>query len=218
MDIRSLEQAPTNAPFEIGDPADPALNTMRNHIRAEACLTVTRDLRHIAPDTLDNRSTPKAPEDASHSGEDLRILAWFNQVDLAIYLTPLQVFWCIGYVEREAIRSAGLALGWHRLKNRIRGLHPRFHFASLPTGVTYLYDNCLPTVDGLFDREPFHSNAWSESERVMEIRTEFMLGKRRQGRWTPKARTAWRYVDRLLTLHGWLPTINTDGDRLIDTD
>ena len=145
------------------------------------------------------------------SVEDERILGWFNEVDMTQYLVSLQVFWCIGYVEREAIESAGPALGWHKLNARLVRLNPQFTFAPLPTGVTYLREECIPSVDGLFDREPFHSNAWSDEEQGLELRKESMLKNRPQGIWTPKAQTAWGYVDRFLTLRGWLPAITVEN-------
>lgn len=207
--------------LSMGEEARPALLHVSNSSEPAVASHASRLLR-LLDDEAEAESLAKQELTEGNLGvhatalpvtvEDERILNWFQDVDLTKYLTPLQLFWCIGCLEREAIESAGLALGWHRLARHLRDLNPQFRFANLPTGVTYLLRDCLPSVDGLLDREPFHSNAWSDAERPLELREESMLGKRPQGRWTLKARTALRYVDRFLTLRGLRPTITLEGD------
>lgn len=56
------------------------------------------------------------------SAEDQRILSWFKDVDLTVYLTPLQLFWCIAQVDRDAIESEDRAIGYIASdKSNVRG-------------------------------------------------------------------------------------------------
>jgi hypothetical protein len=144
--------------------------------------------------------------------EDEHILAWFAAVDLAHYLKHLQVFWCIGIVEQAAFESAGQAVGYGKLTQQLRQLAPQFNLIRLPTSITYVSGTCLPNLDGLFDREPFYSASWSEQERGLPLRDEFWNGDRQESCWTPKARTAWGYVDRFLTLRALLPVIKSPDE------
>jgi len=157
--------------------------------------------------------TPANSRKSVLNDEDKRILSWFNdeRVNMAEYLTPLQVFWCVGRIERKAMESAGPAIGWHKLSRRLLELKPLFKFVPLPTGVTYL-SNAIPNLDGLFDKEPFYSHAWSDEERQLELRPDFLHGKRVEARWTAKASKCWVYVDTFLTLEDLLPTITIGSD------
>ena len=171
------------------------------------CQQAAELLTQISLKPLVQDAVKAASEPLVLSDEDKRILSWFEKVNLTEYRTPLQVFWCIGRVEKEAMASAGSALGWHSLAARLKTLKPKYKLATLPTGATSLCTTCIPNLDGLFDREPFHSHAWSEAERKLELRTERMHGQRHESRWTIKAWKAWGYVDRFLTIEGVLPTI-----------
>jgi hypothetical protein len=141
------------------------------------------------------------------SAEDERVLTLFKDVDPTEYLTRLQVFWCIGQVDRAAFESAGRALGWDKLQRALKQLRPTFTQIRLPTSSGYIRQNCLEVLDGLFDREPFYSNAWSDEERGMALRDEYMYKNRKESRWTRKARTALSYVDRFLSIMNCLPQI-----------
>lgn len=177
-----------------------ALQDNRPLVRESAELLLTQLTPKTAP------AVP--PPSPSVSDEDRRVLSWFAEVkDLGDYLTHLQVFWCIGQVDREAIQSANPAMGWRKLNARLGKFAPVFNFSSLPTGSDHLRNTCLPELDGLFDREPFYSKAWSDEERGLPLRMPWQRGKRPESRWTRKAWTAWRYVDRFLTLRDLLPQV-----------
>jgi hypothetical protein len=66
-------------------------------------------------------------------------------------------------------------------------------------------------VYALLDKEPFYSNAWTEDERGMEFRVPYMRGGREEGRWTRRARKAFHYVDRFLSLRKCLPKTTASG-------
>jgi hypothetical protein len=146
------------------------------------------------------------------SAEDERILTWFKDVDLTQFLTPLQLFWCIGQVDRAAMESAGRALGYSRLHKRLKELQPTFTQKRLPKSIGYIRERCLEVVDGLFDKEPFYSNAWSDIERGLALRAEYLWGDRKESCWTQKSRKAWGYVDRFLSVNRLLPEM-TVADR-----
>jgi tetratricopeptide (TPR) repeat protein len=144
------------------------------------------------------------------SAKDNQILAWFEAVGFGPYLTQLQLFWCVGYVERKAIESAGPTLALARLNAELRRLKPHFYFNPLPINAHYLSE-CFDDVDGCFDKEPFHTQAWSDEERRLRLRVE--LNKRGDSRWTPKSRKALWYVHRFLTITEQLPDITVaDND------
>jgi len=146
------------------------------------------------------------------SAEDQRILAWFKVVDLTDYLTPLQVFWCIGQVDRAAVESEGPAMGYSRLQRKLSQLRPTYAEIRLNTSNGYIRQGCLDVVYGLLDKEPFYSNAWAEDERGMEFRVPYMRGGREEGQWTGRARKAFHYVDRFLSIMKCLPKMTvTDG-------
>ncbi len=188
---------------KIGFRAIPALKEGMRRENAGVRHLAIKVLAKIDPESLADEVSGSEPAPLL-SKEDRRILDWFETVDLAEYLTSLQVFWCIGCVERNAIESAGLGLGVNRLPSRLRDLDPRFHRQPLPTGAKYL-GRALADVDGLFDRPPFHPHAWSDDERGLPLRDE--RGKRRDPLWTPKAWKAWQIVDRFLTLSNRRPEI-----------
>lgn len=144
------------------------------------------------------------------SPEEKIILAWFSKVDLDTYRTALQVFWCIGKIEHHAFANHGAAMGWHKLHEQLRATHPQFKYVDLPIGVTFLHRDCIPSIDALFDREPFYSQAWLEQERGMELRPEVMRGRRREAVWTQKAFRAWHYTNVFLKLQDLLPTLGIE--------
>ena len=145
--------------------------------------------------------------------EDEQILGWFKDVTMNNYRDALQVFWCIGLIEGDAMKSAERALGWGSLSKRLRDdLDPRFKLVKLPTSIKFLSVTCVPDLDGLFDRDPFYSNAWTEEERPLPLRTvSTKKGERPQSRWTHKTWKAWQYVDRFLTLRNLLPEIKVES-------
>ncbi len=141
------------------------------------------------------------------SEEDQRILMWFQDVDLTEYLTPLQVYWCIGQADRDAIESEGRAIGYGKLERRLKQLQPTFAQVRLFISNGYIRDSCLGVVYALLDKEPFYSNAWTDEERRMEFRAPYPSGGRGGGRWTRRARKAFHYVDRFLSIMKYLPQI-----------
>ena len=146
------------------------------------------------------------------SEEDQRILTWFKDVDLTEYLTPLQLFWCIGQVDRAAIESEGRAIGYSKLQRTLQQLRPTYAEIRLPTSNGYIRQGCLEVVHVLLDKEPFFSNAWTDEERGLKFRATHMRGKRRESRWTRRARKAFHYVDRFLSIMKCLPKMTvTDG-------
>lgn len=148
------------------------------------------------------------------SEDDERLLRWFEQIDMTEYQTKVQVFWCVGYIDKEAIQSAGMALGLKRLSKRLREIDPIFKRDLLPVSIGYLRETCFQGINKLFNNEPFCSEAWAPEERTLGIRSEVKYKERREPCWTPKAWKAWQYVDRFLRLQKLLPTIiNEDGDR-----
>jgi HEAT repeat protein len=176
------------------------------------CRQVDREVREAAIQIL-AKIDPNAfdPDSIKReiTAEEKRVLGWFESgdVDLQEYLQHLQVFWCIGVVERTAFESGGQALGYNKLTLKLRMLSPHFNLIPLPTGANHICGTCLPDLDGLFDREPFFSASWSDHERGLPLRDEFMRGERKESCWTPKARKAWSYVDCFLTIRGYLPQI-----------
>jgi hypothetical protein len=146
------------------------------------------------------------------STEDQRILTWFKDVDLTVYLTPLQLFWCIVQVDRDAIESEDRAIGYSKLQATLEQLRPTYAAIRLPTSNGYIREGCLEVVHVLLDKEPFFSNAWSDEEREQTFRATHMRGKRRESRWTRRARKAFHYVDRFLSIMKCLPKMTvTDG-------
>jgi hypothetical protein len=196
----------------IGDPAVPALNEARRHERAEVRLAVMRILLAIAPESLADDSSVGEPKRPVLSEEDKRILTWFKDVDLTEYLTPLQLFWCIGQVDRAALESEGRAVGYSKLVRKLKQVRPTYAEIRLPTSNGYIRQGCLDVVYALLDKEPFYSNAWTDDERAMEFRVQYMSGRREEGQWTRKARKAFHYVDRFLSIMKCLPKITiTEG-------
>lgn len=143
--------------------------------------------------------------------DDERLLRWFDEFNLKDYQTDLQVFWCVGYVDREALQSAGTALGLKRLSQRLSEIDPHFKRKRLPRSIGYLRETCFESIYGLFDKEPFRSEAWSPEERTLEIRPGVKYKERDESRWTPKAWKAWQYVDRFLRMRKLLPTIISEN-------
>jgi hypothetical protein len=141
------------------------------------------------------------------SEEDQRILTWFKDVDLTEYLEPLQVFWCIGQADRDAIASEGRAIGYSKLEKRLKQLRPTYAQIRLHISNSYIRYSCLDVVYALLDKEPFYSNAWTEDEHGMEFRVSYDYKRRSGGRWTRRARKALHYVDRFLSIMKCLPQI-----------
>ena len=159
----------------------------------------------LAAIPLETLLPPTAESPVALGPDDERILSWFDRVAMTDYLTRLQVFWCIGRVDRQAFESAGLAMGWKRLSKALADLRPAFAGIELPVGTTFLRGTCLPHLNTLFRGGLFAANAWTEAERDMPLRDESGYLNRDGGRWTAKAESAWRYVDRFLTIKEWLP-------------
>ena len=120
---------------------------------------------------------PQESKGRSTNAEDEQILAWFKDVNMDVYRNALQVFWCIGHIEGDAMKSAERALGWGSLSKRLReDLDPHFKLAKLPTGPTSLSKTCIPNLDGLFDRPPFHPDAWTDESDHCHYGTSSRLG------------------------------------------
>src|SRR6185437_13891520 len=90
--------------------------------------------------------------------------AWFEVSNYKPDLNYLQVFWCIGCVERQAINTGASALSLARLSEQLQTLNPQFDSVPLPIGVKSLA-KILGSVDGFFDKEPFYAQAWPDEER-----------------------------------------------------
>lgn len=166
-----------------------------------------RILMRIDPDLIAGTSLKNEPA----REDDERLLRWFDEFNLKDYQTDLQVFWCVGYVDREALQSAGTALGLKRLSQRLSEIDPHFKRKRLPRSIGYLRETCFESIYGLFDKEPFRSEAWSPEERTLEIRPGVKYKERDESRWTPKAWKAWQYVDRFLRMRKLLPTIISEN-------
>lgn len=166
-----------------------------------------RILMRIDPDLIAGTSLTNEPA----REDDERLLRWFDEFNLKDYQTDLQVFWCVGYVDREALQSAGTALGLKRLSQRLSEIDPHFKRKRLPRSIGYLRETCFESIYGLFDKEPFRSEAWSPEERTLEIRPGVKYKERDESRWTPKAWKAWQYVDRFLRMRKLLPTIISEN-------
>src|SRR5207249_3474216 len=107
-----LHQHAEQALVKIGAPAVPALDEARRSPNTIVRSAVIRILGRLAPEVLASEIVAPVLKDSDYSAEDQQILAWFANVDLAQYLTPLQLFWCIGQVDRAAFESGGQALGY----------------------------------------------------------------------------------------------------------
>jgi tetratricopeptide (TPR) repeat protein len=164
------------------------------------------------PDATQNAIPGVSPTSNAPSQQggitDEHICAWFDAINPNDRLKHLQVFWCLGKVESEAFLAAGRALGYGKLAQRLEGLNPYFH-TYLPTSVGYIRKTCLPLLTTLFNTAPFQPDAWDEDESETALRVDDRQGKRRHGRWTPRARKAWHYIDRFLTLRQLLPRIDS---------
>ncbi len=174
-----------------------------NANRQEAVDLLTRiPVERIVQEAMESSARPPIL-----SEEDQRILTWFQDVDLTEYLTPLQVFWCIGQADRAAIESEGRAIGYSKLERKLKQLQPTFTQVRLYISNGYIRDGCLGVVYALLDKEPFYSNAWADDERGMEFRVSYDYKRRGGGRWTRRARKAFHYVDRFLSIMKCLPQI-----------
>jgi|SRR5579884_499904 len=198
----------------MGEKARPALMDAADASGSAVALLAHRLLRSLEEEAqaeaLAERELSRAFADNRSSGlpvsaEDERILTLFKDVDLTKHLTRLQVFWCIGQVDRAAFESAGRAIGWDKLQRTLKRHQPTFTQIRLPTSSGYIRHQCLEVLDGLFDREPFYSNAWSDEERGMALRDEYKYKNRKESCWTRKSRTALRYVERFLFIKGLQP-------------
>jgi hypothetical protein len=143
------------------------------------------------------------------TAEEKQIVGWFESVNVELKecLQPLQVFWCIGVVDREAFLSGTLASGINKLPERLSQLKPTFNCLPLPLSSGYIRNTCLEILSSLFNQNPFLGAAWSDDEQMSHLRIERGVGKKKWGIWSPRARKAWHYVDRFLTLRGLLPQI-----------
>ena len=147
------------------------------------------------------KETPSAQE---LSDEDQAILDWFKQTKLGKQLTILQVYWCIGYVDRPALQSGAQAMGWHTVRKRLRALRPHFKGPRLPGSIDYLSRSCMKRIADEFIHGPFELDHTVEN-RTEEFRAPLPIGRKQFSRWTPKALKAWQYVDRYLTILGAVP-------------
>ncbi|AMV24080.1 Tetratricopeptide repeat protein [Gemmata sp. SH-PL17] len=141
---------------------------------------------------------------------DEEIYSWFkNNINnpLSEWLVKLQVFWCIGMLDRDALESTDLALGYKQLASKLKNSNPQFAHIPLPRSIGYIRENCLADLESYFNCLPFSDSAWSGEEQQSALRIEGWVGSRAHGRWTPRARKAWIYVNRFLKLQGLRPTI-----------
>jgi hypothetical protein len=204
-----LRKVCASALHKMGDASVPwlakGMESTNGFVRARA----TKILAKSHPDVFTQDNVSADPNIAILSAEDRQIVDWFSTIELGEYLNHLQLFWCIGLVDREALHSAKNALGYENLIMKLREQNPRFNEVELRFSNGYIRHGCLADLEGLFDREPFYSEAWDADEIEPELRLGFggKKGQTSYSRWTPKARKAWHYVDRFLTIRRLLPTI-----------
>ena len=113
------------------------------------------------------------------------------------------VHWASGSC-RHRVRRSGHR-GDSKLQATLEQLRPTYGEIRLPTSTAHIRDGCLEVVHVLFDKEPFFSNAWSDEECKLTFRATHMRGRRRESRWTRRARKAFHYVDRFLSITKCLP-------------
>jgi hypothetical protein len=148
---------------------------------------------------------------ASTNPEDEAVLAYLGRQDLKEWLERFQVFWCIGWVDRQAMQSDGKALGFSRLKLALDGIKQQARLPHLSTSIGYIRDGCLMPLEGLFDRPPLTDGVWKDEDRAVDFRAEFWHGDRRESCWTPRARKVWRWIDLFLARHKLRPSVNNPG-------
>jgi tetratricopeptide (TPR) repeat protein len=172
------------------------VETIRASVAAEQAIATPLDQRVLAPVEPDRRGGRSHPDTLT----DEQILARFEALDPKVYLRPLQVFWCIGHLERDAFQAAGRALGYGQLSEELRILNPLVNLIPLSKSVGYIVKTCLPKIVDLFKDTPFQSAACPEKKDMLVLRDEDWQGDRLHGRWTPYARTVWSYIDRLFAI------------------
>jgi HEAT repeat protein len=197
---------------KIGEQAIPGLDKARFETDALTRVAVVQILATIAPHVLKQDPTNVESNHPPHTPEDDRILSWFKQVRVEEYMQHLQVFWCIGYVDRDAMKSSGLAMGYKKLSELLNKREPHYKHILLHVSDGHIRSKCLPNLDGgLFDLDPFLTHAWTDEERRQAFREpDRSPGGKMFERWTPKAWKAWTYVDRFLSLNDLVPEMNNE--------
>ena len=141
-----------------------------------------------------------------------RALSLFQQIDLSYWLKDLVAFWCIGYVEREALMLSGDALGWESLRKELKTLKSAHDISGLSVSQGHIR-GAIERLESMFNSHPFIGDLWAEDERSPDFRAERMHGRRKESRWTLRARKAWQLVDWFLEMKGLKPIVeNARGD------
>ncbi len=139
--------------------------------------------------------------------DDETILGWFGRVELTTWLTPLQVFWCIGKVDENSLMACGQAMSLRDLDAVFEKLKQAGKMGKLPVSITNIRDSMTDLENGLFDRTPFFDEAWNADEAEPTLRMP--LEKAWRGsKWTPRGKKAWQYADRFLEIRGLTPYLD----------
>ena len=192
---------------KIGRVAVPSLiDATRRLASVKHQAAVMQVLLEIDANSVVNANSAGEEANADLSDEDQQTLDLFADVNPKRFLSLLQTYWCIGLVERDVMESANLAKGYAKLHEKLELLEAKFDSTPVNVSIGYIRETCLEKLAELFSCKPF-SNIWSAEEVNPDLRIEERVGNRIHGRWTPRARKAWSYVNRFLTLRGWLPEI-----------
>ncbi len=137
--------------------------------------------------------------DLGLSEEDRRLIGWFKTVAIADHLQLLQVFWCVGVLEGDALLQCGDAMGYGKENIVLQHIKSKGAMSDLPVGESYL-KAMYEQLATMFNVAPFSNEAWDPTESCPDFRVERMRGKRVESQWTPRARRAWQYIDRFLEM------------------
>jgi len=196
---------------EMGPAAVPALPSLfallsdPNEILRERVTEVLGQIGPAAAETAARFLSGNGDQLPPLSDEDRRIVGWFEAKERIIdWIEWLQLFWCIGKLEEDAMMQGGDAFGPGKLERLFRRLQNENRMSKLIVAESAI-KNVLEEMESFFNQPPFPDDAWSTEEKSAAFKMPAKRGNRVIKRWEPRARKAWRFVNIYLEYKGLVP-------------
>ena len=156
-----------------------------------------------APPCVDGRSVRL-------TASDEQIAKWFSPLTLGAWLKSFQVFWYVGRMDHEALMESGHAMGFNNLAKSLDKMRLKQQVDELPLAQNSIKQKLKQLQEAIAKTIPLE--AWAEDEQTQNFRIDYFVGMKKEHQWTPRARKAWLYVDRLLQKAGCSPKWNPNSD------
>ena len=117
---------------------------------------------------------------------DEKVKNWFED-NAGDYFATFRLFWCIGYLDYDALMNGRIAKGYMGLETEFEELEPKNQLlAGLDSSRNHLLKVLTKNLPRLFADESFPKVVWSPEEQDPAFRLKLGNKAWNRSKWTPR--------------------------------